>query len=69
MKSYASRIGLKSDEVMHKIFGYSELNDSGYIRLNSKQAVAIIDTAPVGPDYIPGHAHADTLSFEFKKVY
>ena len=24
----------------------------------------IFDAAAVGPDYIPGHAHADTLSFE-----
>jgi len=26
--------------------------------------LALIDVAPVGPDYLPGHAHADTLSFE-----
>jgi uncharacterized heparinase superfamily protein len=26
--------------------------------------VAIIDRAAIGPDYLPGHAHADTLSFE-----
>lgn len=24
----------------------------------------LVDVAPVGPDYLPGHAHADTLSFE-----
>jgi uncharacterized heparinase superfamily protein len=24
----------------------------------------IADLSPIGPDYIPGHAHADTLSFE-----
>ena len=24
----------------------------------------LLDVAPVGPDYLPGHAHADTLSFE-----
>ncbi|WP_413889259.1 heparinase II/III family protein [Candidatus Aalborgicola defluviihabitans] len=23
-----------------------------------------MDVAPVGPAYLPGHAHADTLSFE-----
>lgn len=37
---------------------------SGYIRLASSQEVAFLDVAPVGPDYLPGHAHADTLSFE-----
>jgi uncharacterized heparinase superfamily protein len=26
--------------------------------------VLLLDVAPVGPDYIPGHAHADTLNFE-----
>ena len=27
-------------------------------------AVALLDVARVGPDYLPGHAHADSLSFE-----
>ncbi len=40
------------------------LSDSGYIRLAQDDCVALLDTAPVGPDYLPGHAHADTLSFE-----
>lgn len=38
--------------------------DSGYVRLESALAVALLDVAPIGPDYLPGHAHADTLSFE-----
>lgn len=38
--------------------------DSGYIRLECADAVAFLDVAPIGPDYLPGHAHADTLSFE-----
>lgn len=41
-----------------------EMPDSGYIRLARGNAVALLDVAPVGPDYLPGHAHADTLSFE-----
>lgn len=41
------------------------LVDSGYVRLQSGDAVALLDVARVGPDYLPGHAHADTLSFEF----
>ena len=40
------------------------LRDSGYIRLEARPAVALLDVAPIGPDYLPGHAHADTLSFE-----
>lgn len=45
--------------------GLTALSDSGYIRLARDECVALLDTAPVGPDYLPGHAHADTLSFEF----
>lgn len=37
---------------------------SGYVRAARGGALALIDVAPVGPDYLPGHAHADTLSFE-----
>ncbi len=40
------------------------LEASGYLRLASGPAVALIDVARIGPDYLPGHAHADTLSFE-----
>lgn len=40
------------------------LPDSGYVRLQAGPAVLIADVAPIGPDYLPGHAHADTLSFE-----
>jgi uncharacterized heparinase superfamily protein len=40
------------------------LADSGYVRADSATAALIADVAPVGPDYLPGHAHADTLSFE-----
>lgn len=42
----------------------SQWADSGYIRLECNEASALLDVAPIGPDYLPGHAHADTLSFE-----
>ena len=38
--------------------------ESGYVRISDEQFEAIVDVAPIGPDYLPGHAHADTLSFE-----
>ena len=41
-----------------------QLPESGYLRLEGYGAVALLDVAPIGPDYLPGHAHADTLSFE-----
>lgn len=40
------------------------LPDSGYFRWEKKNAVLIGDVGRIGPDYNPGHAHADTLSFE-----
>lgn len=42
----------------------THLQASGYFRLDLEAAVLIGDIGRVGPDYIPGHAHADTLSFE-----
>ncbi|SDM92325.1 Uncharacterized conserved protein, heparinase superfamily [Geoalkalibacter ferrihydriticus] len=38
--------------------------ETGYIRCEKGPAVLLVDVAPVGPDYLPGHAHADTLNFE-----
>ena len=40
------------------------LKESGYVVIKDQINKLIIDAAKVGPDYIPGHAHADTLSFE-----
>ncbi|MEP4484833.1 MAG: alginate lyase family protein [Halioglobus sp.] len=38
---------------------------SGYVAVRRYGQVALLDVAAIGPDYIPGHAHADTLSFEW----
>ena len=40
------------------------LVQSGYVRAHLGPADLLCDLAAVGPDYQPGHAHADTLSFE-----
>ena len=46
-------------------FGLRALAASGYLRVDLPEAgAAILDVAPLGPDYLPGHGHADTLSFE-----
>ncbi|MBF9022623.1 heparinase [Rhodobacterales bacterium FZCC0069] len=58
---YARKLGLKSDPLNARVCHFSQ---SGYVRLAARDAIALIDVAPVGPDYLPGHAHADTLSFE-----
>jgi uncharacterized heparinase superfamily protein len=44
--------------------GPIHIKDSGYARLTAGPATLIADLAQIGPDYLPGHAHADTLSFE-----
>lgn len=40
------------------------LRESGYVRAETDNAVLLCDVAPLGPDYLPAHGHADTLSFE-----
>lgn len=37
---------------------------TGYVRGAAGPAVLLADVGEIGPDYLPGHAHADTLSFE-----
>lgn len=59
--SYAERLGLHPVIVANDVI---HLDASGYIRLTLGQVVLLIDAAPIGPDYLPGHAHADTLSYE-----
>lgn len=62
LAAYAERLGLASREP--PTAQLLNLPSSGYFRLSTGDAVALVDAAPVGPDYLPGHAHADTLSFE-----
>jgi uncharacterized heparinase superfamily protein len=61
LNQYAQRLGLSLDPLGE---GATPLRDSGYIRVKQSSMFAVLDTAPLGPDYLPGHAHADTLSFE-----
>jgi uncharacterized heparinase superfamily protein len=42
----------------------NNLSESGFTRVAFKDLVALIDRSSVSPDYLPAHAHADTLSFE-----
>jgi len=61
LEAYAARLGLARPTAPHQV---TELRQSGYVRIERGAAVALLDVAPVGPDHVPGHAHADTLSFE-----
>lgn len=62
LERYAARLGVVAQFPPHE--GIVRLAQSGYVRAARGGAVALLDCAPVGPDYLPGHAHADTLSFE-----
>jgi uncharacterized heparinase superfamily protein len=42
----------------------SKLSQSGYRKLTNENFDLCFDVGEVGPTYQPGHAHADTLSFE-----
>jgi len=59
--SYANRLGFVAPPEPDRL---TWLSTSGYVRLDAHNAIALLDVAPIGPDYLPGHAHADTLSFE-----
>lgn len=59
--AYARRLGFAAPPAPENL---TLLPDSGYSRLEAGPAVLLADLARIGPDYLPGHAHADTLSFE-----
>ncbi len=62
LEDYAIRLGFGEPD--HGFDAVTHLRDSGYIRVEYGGALAILDVGEIGPSYLPGHAHADTLSFE-----
>jgi len=65
--SYGLELGVDSYDTSTLNFGETELtplSQSGYMRVEQEKLVAILDCACIGPDYLPGHGHADSLSFE-----
>lgn len=61
LHGYAERLGILTEPLSP---GLTHLADSGFARMARAEAVLLVDIGRVGPDYLPGHAHADTLSFE-----
>ncbi len=59
--AYAGRLGIGIPQECPKCL---DLPQTGYARMSAGEWTAICDGAPIGPDYQPGHAHADTLTFE-----
>ena len=57
---YAKGLGVEAPAV--ELF--VDFSDTGYTRMSAGDFVLFVDSAPIGPDYQPGHAHADTLTYE-----
>jgi uncharacterized heparinase superfamily protein len=61
LRAYAERLNVALEPIGG---GVRRLMPSGYISVNSPPFFLVCDVAPIGPDHLPAHAHADTLSFE-----
>jgi len=67
LESYCLKLDINAYEVKSENLNWSvtQMKASGYITVDkSDNHRALLDVAEVGPEYQPGHAHADTLSFE-----
>ncbi len=62
--AYAKRLGVNIERNINLENGLTCFKETGLLRWQVENAVAILDVAKIGPDYLLGHAHADTLSFE-----
>ena len=62
IERYGSSLGIIASDESDEFYW---LQSSGYARLVVPNAVALLDMAPLGPDHLMGHGHADTLGFEF----
>ena len=61
---YAADLGISSAAADQKQAELIELSSTGFIRAKTERFDVMMNVGSVGPAYQPGHAHADTLSFE-----
>ena len=66
LREYANKLGFSVNqvEISEEKLLVHNLPNSGYVSVKTSNMNLIADLASVGPSYIPGHAHADSLSFE-----
>jgi len=64
IEDYAKQLGFQINSVDINSLLLEDKYSCGYFSAILNSTKLIFDAAAVGPDYIPGHAHADTLSFE-----
>jgi uncharacterized heparinase superfamily protein len=62
--SYASSIGIEVKSEFDDDTRDRKYENSGFVVHKDDNWHLIADLGKIGPDYLPGHAHADTLSFE-----
>jgi uncharacterized heparinase superfamily protein len=62
LKELGQKVGLNWSLTSEIKFNY--LQKSGFAIRKDKNIHLIADIGDIGPDYLPGHAHADSLSFE-----
>jgi len=62
LDDYARRLGLGA--VTAPSASVVALESSGFVRVQLGDLFTICDIGEIGPSYLPGHAHADTLSYE-----
>ena len=65
LEAYAKTFGFKALKSSNEIEDYKE---SGYLKVDKNNKILLFDASSIGPSYIPGHGHADTLSFEFSHL-
>lgn len=56
LMTYAQKLGIDPKP-------WNRMKESGYRKLSNARFELLVDVGPIGPDYIPGHAHSDNLSF------
>lgn len=62
LADYAGRLGF--ERISDPLDPLTVLQPSGYVRAIAGPAYLLCDCAAIGPDHLPAHAHADTLTFE-----
>ncbi len=63
LEAYAIKLDIAKEERSsnNRLYIHKE---SGFVVYKDEKSHLIADFGKIGPDYLPGHAHADTLSFE-----
>ncbi len=62
LKELGQKVGL--NWVLNPDIKFNYFKDSGFVVFKNETFHLIADMGEIGPDYLPGHAHADSLSFE-----